>query len=146
MKPLKRRKAITSRTENNRNSPLDNNSLHDTGYGRSLHEYYHTYIPYYIIIYAALLTLVGCGGGKSVRQQPHLGNTPYQQDTILVTYVTNPERALTLLDSALLLGNISEYRGQCIRLSSTGWATNCPSFACRDASVCCPPTCLRRKL
>lgn len=68
-----------------------------------------------IIICAVLLTLVGCGDGKSVRQLPHLGDTPYQQDTILVTYATNPERALTLLDSALLLGNISEYRGQCIR-------------------------------
>ena len=61
------------------------------------------------------MTLLGCGDGKSVRQLPHLGDTPYQQDTILVTYATNPERALTLLDSALLLGNISEYRGQVIR-------------------------------
>ena len=67
------------------------------------------------IICAALLTIMGCGGGKSTRQLPHLGNTPYQQDSILVTYATNPERALTLLDSALLLGNISEYRGQFIR-------------------------------
>ena len=40
---------------------------------------------------------------------------PYQQDSVLVTYATHPERALTLLDSALLLGNISEYRGQFIR-------------------------------
>lgn len=72
-------------------------------------------IVHLIIIYAALLTLAGCGDGKSVRQLPHLGDTPYQQDTILVTYATNPERALTLLDSALLLGNISEYRAQCIR-------------------------------
>jgi AraC-like DNA-binding protein len=68
-----------------------------------------------VFIYAALLTLVGCGDGKPVRQLPHLGDTPYQQDTILVTYATNPERALTLLDSALLLGNISEYRALCIR-------------------------------
>ena len=60
--------------------------------------------------------LASCGGeGNSVRQLPHLGDTPYQQDTILVTYATNPERALTLLDSALLLGNISEFRGQVIR-------------------------------
>lgn len=72
-------------------------------------------IVHLIIIYTALLTLAGCGDGKSVRQLPHLGDTPYQQDTILVTYATNPERALTLLDSALLLGNISEYRAQCIR-------------------------------
>lgn len=68
-----------------------------------------------VFIYAALLTLVGCGDGKPMRQLPHLGDTPYQQDTILVTYATNPERALTLLDSASLLGNISEYRAQCIR-------------------------------
>lgn len=46
---------------------------------------------------------------------PHLGNTPYQQDSILVAYAVNPERALTLLDSALSLGNISDYRGQLIR-------------------------------
>ncbi len=73
-------------------------------------------IVHLIIIYAALMVLASCGGGgTSVRQLPHLGNTPYQQDTIQVTYATNPERALTLLDSALLLGNISEYRGQVIR-------------------------------
>ena len=50
-----------------------------------------------------------------MRHVPHLGNTPYQPDSILVTYATNPERALKLLDSALLLGNISDYRGQYIR-------------------------------
>ena len=69
----------------------------------------------YMIIIGVALLLAGCGGGQSVRHVPHLGNTPYQQDTILVTYATDPERALTLLDSALLLGNISEYRGQFIR-------------------------------
>ena len=62
-----------------------------------------------------MLLIAGCKGDNSVRQLPHLGNTPYQQDTILVTYATNPERALTLLDSALLLGNISDYRSQVIR-------------------------------
>ena len=72
-------------------------------------------VVHLIYICAVLLMLAGCGDSKSVRQLPHLGNTPYQQDTILVTYATNPERALTLLDSALLLGNISDYRGQVIR-------------------------------
>lgn len=32
-----------------------------------------------------------------------------------MVYATNPERALTLLDSALLLGNVSDYRAQFIR-------------------------------
>ena len=68
-----------------------------------------------VIIFIALLTFASCGDHKSVRQLPHLGNTPYQQDSVLVTYATNPKRALQLLDSALLLGNISDYRGQFIR-------------------------------
>ena len=74
----------------------------------------------YIIIIGVALLIAGCGGGDSVRHVPHLGNTPYQQDTILVTYATDPERALTLLDSALFLGNISEYRGQYIRAKIYG--------------------------
>lgn len=70
----------------------------------------------YIIIICALVTLtVGCNDGKSVRHVPHIGNTPYQQDSVLVAYATDPERAITLLDSALLLGNISDYRSQIIR-------------------------------
>ena len=68
-----------------------------------------------LIVIGTVLLLASCGGGKSVRHIAHLGNTPYQQDTILVTYATNPERALALLDSALLLGNISDYRTQFIR-------------------------------
>ena len=69
----------------------------------------------HIILFCALWVLAGCEGGYSVRHLPHLGDTPYQEDTIMVTYGTNPKRALTLLDSALLLGNISEYRSQFIR-------------------------------
>ena len=69
----------------------------------------------YIIIIGIVSILYSCGDGKTLRQLPNLGNTPYQQDTILVTYATNPERALTLLDSALLLGNVSDYRAQFIR-------------------------------
>ena len=68
----------------------------------------------YIII-AVLMTFCACSNDRPVSQLEHLGNTPYQQDTILVTYATQPERALALLDSALLLGNISDYRGQVIR-------------------------------
>ena len=71
--------------------------------------------PIHIIMICSILVLTGCRGGKSVRQVPHLGNTPYQPDSILVTYATDPERALNLLDSALLLGNINDYRGQYIR-------------------------------
>jgi len=63
-----------------------------------------------------LITFLSCGkGGNSVKYLEHLGDTPYQEDTILVTYGKNPQRALMLLDSAVLLGNVSEYREQIIR-------------------------------
>ena len=67
------------------------------------------------IILSLLLGSVSCKDSNSIRHIPHLGDTPYQQDTILVIYANNPERALKLLDSALHLGNISDYRGQFIR-------------------------------
>jgi AraC-like DNA-binding protein len=71
----------------------------------------------HLIIFTALLALLGCQNesDKTVSRLPHIGDTPYQQDSILVAYAANPERALTLLDSALLLGNISDYRAQFIR-------------------------------
>ena len=71
----------------------------------------------YLIIIIGVLAglLAGCGDGKTVRHIPHQGDTPYQADSILVTYGTNPQRALVLLDSALLLGNISDYRAEYIR-------------------------------
>ena len=69
----------------------------------------------YPILLITLFVLTGCGGNDSVRQLPHLDDTPYQQDTILLVYATAPERALILLDSAILLGNINDYRAQFIR-------------------------------
>ncbi len=61
------------------------------------------------------MVLAGCGGTPTPRHLEHLGDTPYQADSILVVYATQPDRALTLLDSALLLDNISDYRAQFIR-------------------------------
>ena len=74
----------------------------------------------FVIPISIVLILAGCNGGERVRQITNLGDTPYQMDSILVTYATDPERALTLLDSALLLSNISKYRGQYIRAKIYG--------------------------
>ena len=62
-----------------------------------------------------ILTFVSCGRNPSVRHIPHLGDTPYQADSVLMAYAYQPDRALVMLDSALLLGNINEYRAQLIR-------------------------------
>jgi len=70
-----------------------------------------------ILIFVLILAFTGCGESDSARHIRNLGNTPYQEDTILVTLSTNSDRAMVLLDSAVLLGNISEYREQYIRAS-----------------------------
>ncbi|MCR4583685.1 MAG: helix-turn-helix domain-containing protein [Prevotella sp.] len=63
-----------------------------------------------------LIAFLSCGkGGVSVNHLEHLGDTPYQTDSILVVCAYNPHRALTMLDSAVMLGNVSEFREQFIR-------------------------------
>lgn len=62
------------------------------------------------IILTALLLLAACNRSPKVHQIRNLGDTPYQEDSIRMTYARNPQRALALLDSAILLGNIDPYR------------------------------------
>jgi len=70
-----------------------------------------------ILLCIALLTVFwGCEkGSKSFTYLEHLGDTPYQKDSILLTYKENPKRALVMLDSAVILGNIDEFSEQLVR-------------------------------
>lgn len=80
---------------------------------------------HYLTFILCSLLVMACGkGGRNAGATQRLGNTPYQEDSILMTYGSDPDRALTLLDSALLLGNISDYRAQFIkaRIYSTAFA------------------------
>ncbi len=84
----------------------------------SLHKIYNYMHINKYIAFAFLLVVIafmGCNRDNTVKRYEHLGNTPYQEDTVLVTYATNPERALLLLDSALILGNIDDFHGQLYR-------------------------------
>ena len=62
-----------------------------------------------------MMAFASCGSNNSARHIPNLGDTPYQEDSVLVAYGFHPDRALVMLDSALMLGNINEYRAQFIR-------------------------------
>jgi AraC-like DNA-binding protein len=68
-----------------------------------------------VLLFVSLLAFVSCGRNNSARHIPNLGDTPYQEDSVLVAYGYHPDRALVMLDSALLLGNINEYRAKFIR-------------------------------
>ncbi len=78
-----------------------------------------------LVMSLLLLIFIGCGRqGKTVRHIPHLDNTPYQEDSILLTYATNPQRALVMLDSAVLLGHIWEFREMFIRATIFSMSLN----------------------
>ena len=68
-----------------------------------------------VLLLVLILVFASCGRNNSARHIPNLGDTPYQADSVLVTYGYHPDRALVMLDSALLLGNINEYRAKFIR-------------------------------
>ena len=68
-----------------------------------------------VLLLVLILVFASCGRNNSARHIPNLGDTPYQADSVLVTYGYHPNRALAMLDSALLLGNINEYRAKFIR-------------------------------
>ena len=68
-----------------------------------------------VLLLVSMLVFASCGKNDSARHIPNLGDTPYQEDSVLVAYGFHPDRALVMLDSALLLGNINEYRAQFIR-------------------------------
>lgn len=69
-----------------------------------------------IMLLLVMLIFIGCGRQvKTAKHLPHTGDTPYQMDSILLTYGSDPERALVMLDSAALLGNVSNYRERYLR-------------------------------
>ncbi len=68
-----------------------------------------------VLLLVLILVFASCGRNNSARHIPNLGDTPYQADSVLVAYGYHPNRALVMLDSALLLGYINEYRAKFIR-------------------------------
>ena len=68
-----------------------------------------------VLLIVSILVFASCGRNNTASHIRNLGETPYQEDSVLVAYGYHPNRALILLDSALLLGNINDYRGQFIR-------------------------------
>ena len=68
-----------------------------------------------VLMIVLILVSASCDSDSTSRHIPNLGDTPYQADSVLVAYAYHPDRALVMLDSALLLGNINEYRGRFIR-------------------------------
>ena len=70
-----------------------------------------------ISILCAILVLGGCAkdGKRPSEHIPQASDTLYTAQTAMLTYGTDPERALTLIDSALIVGNIDAFKADFLR-------------------------------
>ena len=69
-----------------------------------------------IILYIACVALTACTGHDATGQHDgHATDTVYTEARAMSIHMTEPERALTLIDSAVIVGNISKQRGQYLK-------------------------------
>ena len=69
------------------------------------------------ILFSAILVLGGCAkdGKRPSKHIPQASDTLYTARAAMLTYGTDPERALTIIDSALIVGNVDAYTADFLR-------------------------------
>ena len=74
------------------------------------------------ILTCAILALAGCAGGgkRPLEHIPSPSDTLYTDRAALHIYGTQPERALAILDSALIVGNINPFQADFLRAKVYG--------------------------
>ncbi|MBQ8988614.1 MAG: hypothetical protein IJ067_02860, partial [Prevotella sp.] len=65
----------------------------------------------HLLLFMAVLTIVGCTGRGDSQPGQQPTDTVYSQQAAMAIYGYQPERALQIIDSAVIVGNISEVRG-----------------------------------
>ena len=71
---------------------------------------------YIIMVVACLMILAGCtGSGTSGKRVPQASDSLYTEERAMAIYDTLPERALQILDSAEIVGNLPDYRAALFR-------------------------------
>ena len=77
----------------------------------------------HLILYIAILTIVGCTGkgGAKPKHVPQPTDTLYTQQKAMNVYDYQPERALQIVDSAVIVGNISPVWADGLRARIYSW-------------------------
>ena len=68
-----------------------------------------------IFIAIAALLMVGCTGGSGTKHVPQASDTLYTEKAAMDVYAKEPERALSIIESALIVGNVTKDRADLLR-------------------------------
>ena len=71
----------------------------------------------HLIIYVAIVTILmaGCTGNGGSKHVPQASDTLYTEKAAMDVYAKEPERALSIIDSALIVGNVTKDRADLLR-------------------------------
>jgi len=69
------------------------------------------------LLYALIVAVVlsGCTGNKATKREPQLSDTLYTAAAAMKIYAYNPERALLIIDSAEIVGNLTPNNAALLR-------------------------------
>ena len=69
-----------------------------------------------IIIAVLAAATVGCTAKQEAESEPQPDDTLYSEDAALRVYAFDPEQALAIIDSAVMVGNLDEERAAMLRV------------------------------
>lgn len=68
-----------------------------------------------VSLFFAVLTMMGCTGNGGANREPQGADTIYTEAKAMSIHRTEPERALVMIDSAVIVGNITPSRGEYLK-------------------------------
>lgn len=69
----------------------------------------------YLLLISIVIIMISCTGGTTMKREPHLSDTLYTAKAAMDIYDYNPKRALIIIDSAEIVGNMTHDRASYYR-------------------------------
>ena len=70
----------------------------------------HCFSTYILMVVATIIMMVGCADNGGTQQEEQPQDTTYTQQAAMKIYDYDPVRALQIIDSAVIVGNLSDWR------------------------------------